>query len=81
VAACATVTNAPDPTNTAPTAAQGATVITVSGNTAQVFSVEAGARFGLARIRHSADEGTTWRTEYSNFDRAAHEAEQRAKQK
>jgi len=46
-----------------------------------VLAVDGGARFGLARIRHSADEGATWRTEYSNFDRAAYEAEQKAKQK
>jgi photosystem II stability/assembly factor-like uncharacterized protein len=46
-----------------------------------VLAVDGGARFGLARIRHSGDEGATWKTEYSNFDRAAYEAEQKAKQK
>lgn len=45
-----------------------------------LLAVDAGARFGLARIRHSADEGATWRTEYSNFDRTAYEAEQKRKQ-
>ena len=40
---------------------------------------EAGSRIGLAFIRFSADEGATWRTEYSNFDRAAYEAEQKTK--
>jgi hypothetical protein len=44
------------------------------------FRVKAGARFGLARIRHSADEGATWRVEYSNFDRAVYEAEQKRKE-
>jgi len=45
-----------------------------------LLAVDAGARFGLARIRHSADEGATWRTEYSNFDRAVYEAEQKRKE-
>jgi hypothetical protein len=44
-----------------------------------LLAVDSGARFGLARIRHSADEGATWRIEYSNFDRSAYEAEQRRK--
>jgi hypothetical protein len=46
-----------------------------------LLAVDAGAQFGLARIRHSADEGATWRVEYSNFDRAAYEAEQKRKEK
>jgi hypothetical protein len=36
LSACVTVTNAPDPTKTAPTADQGVAVISVTGNTAQV---------------------------------------------
>jgi hypothetical protein len=45
-----------------------------------LLAVDAGSRFGLAHIRHSADEGTTWRTEYSNFDRAFYDAEQKRKE-
>jgi photosystem II stability/assembly factor-like uncharacterized protein len=34
---------------------------------------------GLFAVRHSGDEGATWSNEYSNFDRAAYEADQRNK--
>lgn len=44
-----------------------------------ILAVENGSRFGIASIRRSGDEGATWRTEYSNFDRAAYDAQQKAK--
>jgi hypothetical protein len=47
--------------------------------TAGLLSIDPGAQFGLARIRHSADGGATWKVEYSNFDRAAYEAQQQRK--
>jgi hypothetical protein len=36
-----------------------------------------GGRLGLFSVRHSADSGATWRTEYSNFDRQLFEAQQK----
>lgn len=44
-----------------------------------LLAVDAGVRFGLAQIRHSADEGATWKVEYSNFDLAVYDAEQKRK--
>lgn len=32
-------------------------------------------QFGVFSISHSSDEGATWKTEYSNFDRGAYEAQ------
>ena len=45
--------------------------------TAGVFRVSAGQHFGIASIRHSRDGGASWKTEYSNFDRAAYEAQKK----
>jgi ATP-binding cassette subfamily F protein uup len=45
-----------------------------------LLAVDAGAQFGLARIRHSADGGATWRVELSNFDRAFYDAEQKRRE-
>jgi hypothetical protein len=39
----------------------------------QLLAVDMG-QFGLFAIRHSGDEGATWRVEYSNFDQAAFDA-------
>jgi len=44
-----------------------------------LFLVSTGQQFGLASIKHSEDGGATWKTEYSNFDRAAYEAQQKDK--
>jgi hypothetical protein len=44
-----------------------------------VFLVSTGQQFGLASIKHSEDGGATWQTEYSNFDTAAYEAQQKDK--
>ncbi|MFM2118918.1 MAG: hypothetical protein RL722_386 [Pseudomonadota bacterium] len=41
----------------------------------QLLAVALG-QFGLFGIRHSSDGGKTWRTEYSNFDRQAFEADE-----
>lgn len=43
---------------------------------AGLFAVDETA-YGLTRIRHSSDMGATWRVEYSTFDRAAYESQQR----
>lgn len=45
----------------------------------QLLAVNMGL-YGLFSIRHSSDEGVTWRVEYSNFDRAAHEAKAKKSQ-
>lgn len=39
------------------------------------LSRDAGSQTGIATIRHSDDEGKTWRIEYSNFDEAAYQAQ------
>jgi len=44
-----------------------------------LFLVSSGQQFGLASIRHSEDGGRSWTTEYSNFDRAAYEAQKKDK--
>ena len=44
-----------------------------------LFLVSSGQQFGLASIKHSEDGGTSWKTEYSNFDRAAYEAQKKDK--
>lgn len=49
--------------------------------TTGMFAVDAGQQFGLASIRRSGDGGATWRTEYSNFDRAVYDAQQKTQQK
>ena len=45
-----------------------------------LLAIDNGTQFGLAGIRHSADGGATWRLEYSNFDRAAYDAERKRKE-
>jgi hypothetical protein len=42
----------------------------------QLLAVSAG-RSGLFDVRHSANGGATWRTEFTNFDRQAYEAQQK----
>lgn len=44
-----------------------------------LFLVSTGQQFGLASIKHSEDGGATWKTEYSNFDKAVYEAQQKDK--
>lgn len=44
------------------------------------FTVDSGAT-GLFAIRSSADQGVSWRTEYSTFDKAAYEAMEAARKK
>lgn len=46
----------------------------------KMFGVSLG-QYGLFSIRHSADQGKTWKLEYSNFDRAAYDAEEARKKK
>ena len=41
-----------------------------------MLAVDSG-RFGLFSIQISGDQGLTWRTEYTNFDRAAYDARQK----
>ena len=52
-------------------------VILPSGNMLGV----AFGQHGLFRIRHSSDQGKTWQTEYSNFDRTAYETQESRKKK
>src|SRR6185436_7783270 len=40
-----------------------------------LFAVSSGSLSGIATIKHSEDWGQSWRTEYSNFDEAAYDAQ------
>lgn len=42
-----------------------------------LFLVSSGQQIGVATIKHSDDGGVTWTVEYSNFDRAAYDAQKK----